>query len=127
MWLLIRKEETTESFSLSLTSFKSPQDRRRENDKAGFEPSPPSETRSLLPASLSRFLSLLLCLYVCLTREIIGKHFLLKSLSVTLTSPINRKETSVYNLATDRFVVSKKKQCGQFGISFFPPHHRNFT
>lgn len=71
MWLLIRKEETTESFSLSLTSFKSPQDRRGENDKAGFEPSPPSETRSLLPASglrlqaLSVSLSLALCLCVC--------------------------------------------------------------
>lgn len=65
MWLLIRKEETTERFSESLTSFKSPQeDRTGENDKAEFELSPPSETQSLLPvsaASLSRFLLLFEC------------------------------------------------------------------
>lgn len=74
MWLFIREEETTESFSQSLTSFKSPQDRRGENDKAEFELSPPSR------------------------REIIAKHFLLQSLSATQKTQKNsiyRKETSV--------------------------------
>lgn len=49
MGLLIRKEETTQNFSQSLTSSKSLRDRTGENHKAAFELSPPSETQSLLP------------------------------------------------------------------------------
>lgn len=112
MWLLIRKEETTESFSLSLTSFKSPQDRRGENDKAVFEPSPPSETRSLLPASclclqaLSVSLSLPVFVCVCLRREIMGEHFLLKSLSATQKA--HKSHQQERNLQSGRFVVKYK-------------------
>lgn len=77
-----QKRGNTESFSQSLTSFKSPQDRRGENDKAEFELSPLSETQSPLPVS-ARSLALSLFVCVCKRREIIAKHFLLKSLSAT--------------------------------------------
>lgn len=49
MRLLIRKQETTQSFSQSLTSPKSPQDRSGENDKAVVALSPLSQTQSLQP------------------------------------------------------------------------------
>lgn len=73
-----QKEETKESVSQSVTPFKSPQDRRGENDKAQFELSPPSaDTASCL------------CLRnVCERdgRDIIAKHFLLNAVCNPKTS-----------------------------------------
>lgn len=105
IWLLIRKEETTESFSQSLTSFKSPQDRRGENDKTEFELSPPSEAQSLLPvsvASLSRLVCACVCVCVQVRREIIAEYFLPKSLSET-------QKTQTY-----KFHQQERNQCVQW-------------
>lgn len=79
MRLLIRKQKTTESFSQSLPSFKSPHDRKGENDKAEVELSPPSQTQSLLPVC-SPSVSVCVCLWDREGREIIAKHFLPKTL-----------------------------------------------
>lgn len=90
MGLLIRKEETTQNFSQSLTSSKSLRDRMGENDKAEFTLSPPSETQSLLPV----------CVRVSKREgEIMAEHFLPKTLSAKqkrskLTSFNNRKEAN---------------------------------